>query len=34
MNYTGNENDQIKPHTEGTLRILNLAKSNGVNRVF
>ena len=34
MNYTGNENDQIKPHTEGTLRILNLAKSNGVNRVI
>ena len=34
MNFEGPEEDQIKPHEEGTLRILKLAKSNGVERVI
>ena len=33
MNFEGPEEDQIKPHEEGTLRILKLAKSNNVQRV-
>ena len=33
MNFEGPEVDQIKPHEEGTLRILKLAKSNNVQRV-
>ena len=33
MNFEGAEEDQIKPHEEGTLRILKLAKSNNVQRV-
>ena len=34
MNFEGPEEDQIKPHEEGTLRILKLAKSNNVERVI
>ena len=34
MNFSGNEEDQIQPHTLGTLKILNLAKSNDINRVI
>ena len=33
ISFEGPEEDQIKPHEQGALRILKLAKSNGVERV-
>ena len=33
LNFDGPEEDQIKPHEEGTIRILKLAKLNNVDRV-
>ena len=33
ISFEGPEEDQIKPHEEGTLRVLRFAKSNGVDRV-
>ena len=34
LNFDGPEEDQIKPHEEGTIRILKLAKLNGIERVI
>ena len=34
ISFEGPEEDQIKPHEEGTLRVLRFAKSNDVERVI
>ena len=34
ISFEGPEEDQIKPHEEGTLRVLRFAKLNGVERVI
>ena len=34
ISFEGPEEDQIKPHEEGTLRVLRFAKSNGVDRII
>ena len=34
LNAEGDEQDHIKPHVEGTLRVLNAAKKHSINRVI